>query len=485
MVALATLGVGATIVIAWNLSVIVTRVFVDHSGAEAVIPSLYWIACAGVAKALALWLQELSGTRASNAVKVQLRTKLFDSIFNLGSIWLHKNSLAELNVLATTGLNALEPYFSKYLPQLIYTVVVTPVFVAIIWTTDLASGIALVATWPLIPIFMILIGWATQTAQQKQLDTLTKLNQHFLEALRGLTTLRVFGRAKNQVAIIGEVSEQHRVRTMKVLRLSFLSGFALELIGSLSVALIAVSIGLRLVNGDITLLSGLFILLLAPEAFLPIRQVGANFHAAADGVVASEIALDIIDLAKVPSNSPNTSGGHEFNFGQFTVITGASGVGKSTIFKRKLGLAGTSAEIEFANAAWMPQRPALFNGSVKENITGEVDDKLIDSTALFSAIQLAALDDLDLSRMVDEDGSQVSGGQAQRISLARCFYRALVTDAKYLLLDEPFSALDEKRTATALNSLKGFALEGRAVVAISHQSQVIREADVLIEVTND
>ncbi len=484
MVALATLGSGATIVIAWNLSVIVTRVFIENSDAESVIPSLYWIACAGVAKAMVLWLQELAGIRASNAVKVQLRTKLYDSIFKLGSIWLHKNSLAELNVLATTGLNSLESYFSKYLPQLIYTAVVTPVFIGIIWSTDTASGIALVATLPLIPIFMILIGWATQVAQQRQLESLTKLNQHFLEVLRGLTTLRVFGRAKNQVAIIGEVSEQHRIRTMKVLRLSFTSGFALELIGSLSVALIAVSIGLRLVNGDITLLSGLFILLLAPEAFLPIRQVGANFHAAADGVVASQKVLDIIDLAKLPANSPNTSGGYEFNFGQFTVITGASGVGKSTIFKHKLGLAGTSAEIEFADAAWMPQRPALFNGTVRENITGGIDDKLVDSNSLVSAVQLAALDDLDLSRVVNQDGSQVSGGQAQRISLARCFYRALATHAKYILLDEPFSALDENRTARVLNSLKSFAVEGRAVVAISHQPQVIRAADVLIEVVN-
>jgi ATP-binding cassette subfamily C protein CydD len=292
VVALATLGTVATIVIAWHISLIVTKVFVEHSDADALISSFLWVASAGAIKALVIWLQELASARSSNAVKVQLRTKLYDSIFKLGSIWLNKNSLAEVNVLATTGLNSLEPYFSKYLPQLVYAALVTPVFVMVIWATDAASGIALIATLPLIPIFMILIGWATQTVQRKQLDSLTKLTQHFLEVLRGLTALRVFGRAKAQVAIIGEVSEQYRVRTMKVLRITFLSGFALELIGSLSVALIAVSIGLRLVNGEISLLTGLFILLLAPEAYLPIRQVGAHFHAATEGVAASQKVLD-------------------------------------------------------------------------------------------------------------------------------------------------------------------------------------------------
>jgi ATP-binding cassette subfamily C protein CydD len=271
---------------------------------------------------------------------------------------------------------------------------------------------------------------------------------------------------------------------MKVLRITFLSGFALELIGSLSVALIAVSIGLRLVNGETSLLTGLFILLLAPEAYLPIRQVGAHFHAATEGVVASQKVLDIIDLAKsmpVPVVEAVT---YNFNFAQLTVITGPSGIGKSTIFMRKLGLAGSIAEIDFANAAWMPQRPALFNGTVQENITGSTGEDLLDESALAAATKLAALDDLTLSTFVDQDGSQISGGQAQRVSLARCFYRAIVTDAKYILLDEPVSALDEERTSTVLESLKSFALEGRAVVAITHQPQLIRAADIQIEVAD-
>jgi ATP-binding cassette subfamily C protein CydD len=484
VVALATLGTAATVVIAWHVSLIVTKVFIEHSKEEALISSFLWVASAGATKALVIWLQELASARSSNTVKVQLRTKLYDSIFKLGSIWLNKNSLAEINILSTTGLNSLDSYFSKYLPQLIYTALVTPVFVMVIWATDIASGITLIATLPLIPIFMILIGWATQTIQQKQLDSLTRLTQHFLEVLRGLTTLRVFGRAKAQVAIIDEVSEQYRVRTMAVLRITFLSGFALELIASLSVALIAVSIGLRLVNGEMSLLTGLFILLLAPEAYLPIRQVGAHFHAAIEGVAASQKVLDIIDLAKGESAKAAAEETYEFGFGQLTAITGPSGTGKSTIFKRKLGLAGSKAEINFADAAWMPQRPALFNGTVQENITGTTGEDLFDKAALAIAVRLAALDDLVLSKLVDQDGGQISGGQAQRVSLARCFYRAIVTGAKYILLDEPVSALDEKRTSTVLESLKSFALEGRAVVAITHQPQLIRAADIQIVVSH-
>lgn len=484
MVALATLGTVATIVFAWHISLIVTRVFVDHAELDVFFSSLLWVAGAGVIKALVIWLQELVSTRASNAVKVQLRNKLFDAIFKLGSVWLNKNSNAEINLLATTGLNSLEPYYSKYLPQLVYACLVTPVFVVVIWLSDAASGIALIATLPLIPIFMILIGWATQSVQRKQLDSLTMLAQHFLEVLRGLTTLRVFGRAKAQVAIIGDVSEQYRVRTMKVLRITFLSGFALELIASLSVALIAVSIGLRLVNGEISLLVGLFILLLAPEAYLPIRQVGAHFHAATEGLAASQKILDIIHQANISPGAFATAATYEFNRGQLTVITGPSGIGKSTIFKRKLGLADSKGEIDFSDAAWMPQQPGLFSGTVQENITGSTNEGSLDKNALAAAVRLAALDDLALSMPVGQDGSQISGGQAQRVSLARCFYRALVTGASYILLDEPVSALDEARTSTVLDSLKTFALQGRAVVAITHQPALIGAADFKIEITH-
>lgn len=491
MVALATLGTVATVFIAWQLSLTVTRIFIDGAPSASVIAPLSLVAVFGAIKATSIWAQEFLSARASVSVKVELRRKFYDSIIKLGSDWLNKNSIAELNLLATKGLDALDLYFAKYLPQLIYTALVTPALVMVIWSQDLLSAIALVVTLPLVPLFMILIGWATNSVQQKQLDALTTLTKHFLEVIRGLPTLRIFNRAQAQIQTIGAVSEQHRIRTMKVLRVTFLSSFALELLGSLSVALIAVSIGLRLVNGEISLLIGLFILLLAPEAFLPLRQVGAHFHAAAEGVTASQKVLDVIDEAKTysaPKLGSAAANQWKFDAGSITAIVGPSGAGKSSIFRTLLGLADESAEssarLEFHQVSWMPQDNRLFATTVRKNITGPVLDDLIDKNCLTRAVQLAALDDLTLDGQVGIDGSQVSGGQAQRVSLARAFYRALTLRTQYLLLDEPISAIDEARAKIVIDSLKMFAEQGINVVAITHQQQLIHAADKVIEVAN-
>jgi ATP-binding cassette subfamily C protein CydD len=282
------------------------------------------------------------------------------------------------------------------------------------------------------------------------------------------------------VEILTRVSEEHRVRTMKVLRLTFLSGFALELISSLAVALIAVSIGLRLLSGDITLAVGLFVLLLAPDAFLPLRQVGAQFHASADGVAASTGILDVIDGARGKRVAAATPHLPNFELGHFYAITGPSGAGKSTIFTNLLGLGDTAPVLSFDESAWMPQQNKLFAGTVVENIVGI--GVPFDSTKLDLAIRRAALDDLDGLALVGENGSSVSGGQAQRICAARAFYRSLNETTKFLLFDEPISALDDERARVLVESLTLFAREGKAVVAISHQVAIIGAADQVIEV---
>ena len=453
---------------------------------------LRWLAAGAVAKALVIWFQELLATRAAAGVQQELRAKLFDSVGKLGPRWLAKRSTAELNLLATTGLDSLEPYFSKYLPQLVYTALVTPTFVVIIWMSDLPSGVTLIITLPLIPLFMILIGWATQAIQGRQLQALTMLSQHFLEVLRGLTTLKIFGRLRTQERTLARVSTEHRLRTMKVLRVSFLSGFALELISSLAVALIAVSIGLRLLGGDLTLGVGLFVLLLAPEAFLPLRQVGAQFHASAEGVAASKGILDIIDEAqRGDSKTINGFGLNPNRFalefdersirkGQFNVITGPSGIGKSTILSKLL--APNAEEIGAENAAWLPQTSKLFGGTIAENIIGP--GTFADSETLERSMQLAALDDLTADREVGESGTTLSGGQAQRVCLARTFYRALTKQTKYLLLDEPTSALDEIRAEKVVASLRELVAAGFTVVAISHQETFVGAAQNVIVVRN-
>lgn len=478
------LGSAATVTISWSLAFFVSQLFIEHATLDSVRFCLVWFAVGGVSKAFIIWVQEFLATRAATGVKAELRQKLFSAVEVLGPTWLSKRSVAEVNLLATNGLDALEPYFSKYLPQLVYTAMVTPTFVAIIWLTDLPSGITLILTLPLIPIFMILIGWATNSVQLRQLDSLARLSQHFLEVLRGMTTLKIFGRIEAQVQTLDRVSKEHRLRTMKVLRVSFLSGFALELIASLAVALIAVSIGLRLLSGELSLMVGLFVLLLAPETFLPLRQVGAQFHASAEGVAASAGILDIIGQA---SSKPDVARAElffngDFRTGELTVLTGPSGVGKSTIFRRLLGFDSTESGLDIGRVAWMPQTSKLFDGTVRFNIVGP--SKVGVESIFKTALNFAALDDLDPEHEVGVGGAAVSGGQAQRICLARAFYRAIEAGCSHLLLDEPISALDEYRAATVVRSLKEFANRGLSVVAISHQDRLINSADRVIEVTS-
>jgi len=472
VVALAMLGSAATVTIAWATSFFISQVFIEHEPVDSVIFCLRWLAIGGLVKAFVIWLQEFLATRAAAAVKQELRGKLFDSINKLGPGWLAHRSVAEINLLATTGLDSLEPYFAKYLPQLIYTAMVTPLFI----------GITLLVTLPLIPLFMILIGWATRSIQDRQLQALTLLSQHFLEVLRGLATLKIFRRVDAQTETLNRVSNEHRVRTMKVLRITFLSGFALELIASLAVALIAVSIGLRLLSGDLTLGVGLFVLLLAPEAYLPLRQVGAQFHASAEGVAASSGILDIIDEGQAgeAKQAEPVTGRYSFKTSALNVITGPSGIGKSTIFNNLLGFGGGRADFKLNDVAWMPQVNKLFAGTVAENIEGP--DVPTNQDLLNEVMKLAALDDLISSQQVGQSGSQVSGGQAQRISLARTFYRAKSKGCSYLLLDEPISALDETRARTVIESIHSLVADGLTVITISHQESLIQVAEHLIEV---
>ncbi|MFM6980420.1 MAG: ABC transporter ATP-binding protein/permease [Micrococcales bacterium] len=455
MVALASLNTLGTIGFSFGLATFVTTVFEGEKAPD----EMLWLALVcGLLKASLLWAQENLSARAAIATKTQLRKSYLAAIDRLGSAWLIEQESAKLTSIATTGLDALDNYFSRYLPQLAYTAIITPVLAAVIFAVDPVSGFTLLLTIPLIPIFMSFIGLVTRSAQSEQLQALHTLSQHLLEVLRGLTTLRVFGRASAQVGIVGSMATELRKRTMKVLRVSFLSGFTLELIGSLAVALIAVSIGLRLVNGELDFSTGLFVLLLAPEAFLPIRMVGANFHAAADGIAVSKEILDTIDLPK-PSRY---NGEIQIRASQINLVTGPSGAGKTTLLTAKLESLG------YDQCAWMPQRNVLLADTVQTNIVGP--NQPVDLQLLEKACQFSALDDLRLETMVGENSEAISGGQSQRIALARTFYRALtVPSVNHLLLDEPLSSLDSKRAKIVIDSMKTFADAGKTLLVISHQ----------------
>jgi ATP-binding cassette subfamily C protein CydD len=281
---------------AWFATALIVGV-IDGRSVEQLAPHLGAFAGVVAARALLVWLLDLLAARGAARVKSQLRVRVVAALGELGPAWLAGRNSARVTTVVAQGLDALDGYFARYLPQLILTAVATPVIVLVLLMHDLSTGIVVIVTLPLIPLFMVLIGWATQAVQRRQWSALTRLASGFLDVVDGLSTLTIFGRQHRQVQRIDRVTEEYRSRTMAVLRVTFVSGFVLELAGSLSVALVAVSVGLRLVSGDLALTVGLFVLLLTPEAYLPLRQVGAQFHAAADGVAAADEVFEILDAA--------------------------------------------------------------------------------------------------------------------------------------------------------------------------------------------
>ena len=319
VVALATFATFSTVAIAFSFARFVVEIFVNRNSLDS---QWHWLAFSLIAaaiRALIHFAQEWAGFFAAGKVKQELRSKALKRIEQGGIEFVSRYGTGELSTLLGSGLDAIDVYFSKYLPQLVFTALVTPALTVLIWYFDAPSGITVLLTLPLIPLFMVMIGIATRDLQDKQLQSLQRLNGHFLEIIKGLITLKIFNRVERQEAVLLEVSEQYRQRTMKVLRLSFLSGFALELAASLSVALLAVSIGIRLVDGQMELFTGLFILIIAPEVYLPLRNVGAQFHAAAGGVAVSSKVLDLIQQ---PHTEPAVDD-LEINAG-LTVLVGPS-----------------------------------------------------------------------------------------------------------------------------------------------------------------
>ncbi|MCS5714380.1 thiol reductant ABC exporter subunit CydD [Herbiconiux sp. CPCC 205716] len=515
------LGQTATII---AFSWLVTQVIVGAIGGSplsALLPSLGALAGVVAVRFALGWLSEYNAARGAAVVKSELRRRVLDAVTRLGPGWLGGRSSTAVGVTAGPGLDALDTYFSKYLPQLILTAIAMPLVVLTIWSQDWVSGLTVTLTLPLIPVFMILIGWATQTVQQRQFERLTRLSTAFLDVVGGLSTLTVYGRQHRQAARIREVTEEYRTQTMKVLRVSFLSGFALELAASLSVALVAVSIGVRLIDGSLGLGVGLFVLLLAPEAFLPLRNVGAQFHAAADGVAASTSVFEILDEAgatgavstwgAVPTEGAagaeavdaglevrglGVRYGEAVAFaglrasirrGAVTAVTGPSGSGKTSFVHALLGFVPVEGRMLVGGRdvtddpaprpwlAWAGQRAALVEGSVLENVA--LGDDEPDAARARAALDLVGGAGIRLAERIDPRGGGLSGGQAQRVSSARAVYRARALDCPVVVFDEPTSALDGGTEAEFSRSLRALADEGRAVIVVSHRPAVTASAD--------
>lgn len=520
MAAVVGLGVlGAALVIAQAMliaEVVVGAFQHGYSVGELRTPLLLLVAVA-VGRGLVSWATELAAHRAGAAVKSELRGRLLERAAQLGPGWLSGQRTGSLVALATRGVDALDDYFSRYLPQLGLAVVVPVAVLVRVVTEDWVSAAIIVGTLPLIPVFMMLIGWVTQSRMDRQWRLLSRLSGHFLDVVAGLPTLKVFGRAKAQAESIRKITGEYRQATLRTLRIAFLSSFALELLSTISVALVAVTVGMRLVHGEMDLYIGLVILILAPEAYLPLRQVGAQYHAAAEGLAAAEEifavleeplpasgtgavpqgAIDFEDVTvRYPGRAAPAVLGTSFSVapGETVALVGPSGAGKSTLLNVLLGfvrpdagrvsvggadLAGLDLEEWRSRIAWVPQRPHLYAGTVAENVRlarPDADDAAV-RRALADAGALEFVDGLPggLDAVLGEDGAGLSAGQRQRLALARAF----LADRPVLLLDEPTAALDGETEAEVVAAVRRLAA-GRTVLLVVHRPALLEVADRVV-----
>ena len=457
LVGLGLIGSFASVALALAISGLIENI--DHR--KPIDLALFvWFGVGLFIKVVIPLFQERVATSVSTRVKASFRKELIGVNYATRTV-----SPAEVSLLVTRGLDALDAYFGKFLPQFIYTLVVTPIMVFIFFLVDPLSALILVVTIPLIPLFMVFIGKATKVEQDRQMESLTKLSAHFAEVVRGISTLKLFGRIQYQLKVLKEIGEGLRVRTMKVLRISFLSGFALELAASLSVALIAVTIGFRLIDGVIAFSIAMFLLILAPDAYLPIRMIGANYHASTEGIAAASKVLDILEAPNEYVNrSTKQSSGLE-------IWMGRSGIGKSRAMD--VLVAGDNA----LDVAWMPQQASLFPGTVEENITG---GEAPERSVLEWCVSFASLEDVPLSQKIDDFGLGLSGGQAQRVSLARALYRLKTKGLNQLLLDEPTSSVDETLSRKIWERLSELSKQSVSIVAITHQERYAELADRVV-----
>jgi thiol reductant ABC exporter CydD subunit len=423
---------------------------------------------------------------------------------------------AEVATAAVDGVDALETVFARYLPQIALAVAVPVAVLALVAYIDPLSAGLMLLTLPLVPVFMWLIGRYTAHRARERWQAMALLSGHFLDVVRGLPTLRAFNRGAAQAERVEAVSEEYRRATMGTLRVAFLSGAVLELAATLGVALIAVTVGVRLVDGAIGLEPALTVLVLAPELYLPIRNLAAQYHAGADGLAVSQRLLDLIDDAEAapqgthPAPSPRdvpvriervtvaypgrpAPALHRFSLeldpGETVALVGPSGAGKSTVASLLLGFAEPSAGrvlvggIDLADCdaaswhaqvAWVPQRPTLFHGTVAANIAlgapGATDDAIRDAARRAGADAVVrALPD-GYGTLIGEAGRGLSAGQRQRIALARAFFR----DAALVILDEPTANLD---AAGAGRVAEAIARLDCTVLLITHDPRLADLAD--------
>jgi ATP-binding cassette, subfamily C, bacterial CydD len=529
----ALLAVDVTLGCATAISVLTGATLIAHivarafAGAPAgsLVPALALLVLVFAARGAFAWGFEVVGGRAAAGVLSDLRLALVEDRLRSHPAALDGAGAAEIATAAVQGVDGLAAYFGRYLPQLALACIVPPAVLLWVAAIDLESALLMLATVPLVPVFMWLIGRYAQERSQRRWAELQRLSAHFLDVVRGLPTLRAFNRGRAQTTSIADVSDRYRRATMATLRVSFLSGSVLELAATLAVALVAVTVGVRLVEGGIGLEAGLTVLVVAPELYLPLRRLGSQFHASTDGLAAAERIVALLDAPPAvasgggrPAPSPAAAvvrlNGVSFAYparpgrvleglelelrpGETVALVGPSGAGKSTVASLILRLADpTSGSVTVggvdlracpvadwrAATAWVPQRPTIFHATAADNIRLGVpaaSAERVRAAAIRAGADafVRALPE-GYETLLGDGGRTLSSGERRRIAIARAFLR----DAPLVILDEPTADLDDESAGIVAGAVERLR-RGRTVLVIAHRPDVIGHADrvVLLE----
>ncbi len=519
----AVIGVAAALLVlaqAVLLARVAARGFEGASLREVLTPLALLVAVVA-ARAGAAWGFEVAGRRAASGVLSQLRLELAERRLRDRPAALDGARSAEVATAAVAGADALEVTFARYLPQLVLAVVVPPAVLALVATIDLVAAGVMLLTLPLVPLFMWLVGRYTERQTRERWEALSLLSTHFLDVVRGLPTLRAFNRSRAQAERIAEVSDAYRRSTMSMLRVAFLSGTILELAATLGIALVAVTVGVRLVDGGIGFEPALTVLVLAPELYLPLRNLGAQFHASRDGAAVAGRLLELVEEPRTtrrgsiappsPAEATVRLEGVKFEYparegavlvgvdlelapGETVALVGESGGGKSTVVSLLLGLLEptlgriTVGGLDLADCdpaawrsqvAWVPQHPTLFRGSVADNIRlGDAtasDGRVRDAAVAAGAHDFVSELPAGYDTVVGDGGRVLSTGQRRRLALARAFLR----DAPLVLLDEPTADLDPASAEIVADAVERLGAE-RTLLLVAHRPELASRADRIV-----
>lgn len=506
---------------AWLLALIVNAVAIDGQGLAGVTSWLVWLLAVFAGRAVASILKEGLAFENAARIKHRLRDDLFGRLLGAGPAAARAQRAATTAHLLADAVEAMDRYYRDYLPQMLLAAMLPIVLLLVIFPNDWVSGLILLITAPLVPFFMVLIGKGTESLNQRQWRRLARMSAHFFDAIEGVTTLKLFGASRRELDAVAAMAEGYRRDTLAVLRLAFVSSLVLEFLTTLGIAMVAVYIGFRLYYGEMAFWPGLFVLLLAPEFYRPLRDTGAQYHARMEAIGAAEGLIELAEQAPAgtPDGRPHVAPvarpqrlvcqslaftydttrvleGVDLGLerGRPVALVGPSGAGKTTLSYLLLGfmqpeagtiqidgldLADMAPAAWLQRVAWVPQAPTLFYGSIADNI--RLACPAADDAALRRAARLASADEFisalpaGYETAVGDHGQGLSGGQRQRIALARAFLK----DADLVVLDEPSAALDPASEAQITEAVDRLAAD-RLVLTIAHRLDTVRRAHEIL-----